>query len=499
MDGYSRLIPAVRKFPSATNGAGFKPLADYVHAKGLKFGIHIMRGIPRQAVKQNTPIKGTTVRAADIGLTRHTCPWNPDMYGVDMKKPGAQEYYDSLFELYASWGVDFVKVDDIARAYDDVQKAEIEAIRKAIDKCGRPMVLSLSPGDTPLSRGEHVMRHANMWRISDDFWDRWQPLYEMFGRLEKWTKFRAEGAWPDADMLPFGIIEFKRPSNFTRPEQNLCMTLWCIARSPLIFGGDMTKLDRFTIDLLANPEVLAVNQASANNRQLSRQDDLVVWAADVPESRDRYVAFFNAQSRDAAPDLSRASFRSPVLRGAGSAADISVPIGKARKLVLFVSDAGDGFSYDHSVWVEPALSGPKGTLKLTDLRWRSARSGWGEPRINRTCENQPLLVNGAAVEGIGTHAPSLIVFDLPEGYDTFRARGALTQKGSVEFAVLADPSENTVPDRSPVVVSFADLGITGKARVRDLWRKEDLGVFTNSFSREIPLHSAGLYRVSPVN
>ena len=497
MDGYSRLIPAVRKFPSATNGAGFKPLADYVHAKGLKFGIHIMRGIPRQAVKQNTPIRGTTVRAADIGLTRHTCPWNPDMYGVDMKKPGAQEYYDSLFELYASWGVDFVKVDDIARAYDEVQKAEIEAIRKAIDKCGRPMVLSLSPGDTPLSRGEHVMRHANMWRISDDFWDRWQPLYEMFGRLEKWTKFRAEGAWPDADMLPFGIIEFKRPSNFTQPEQNLCMTLWCIARSPLIFGGDMTKLDRFTIDLLANPEVLAVNQASANNRQLSRQDDLVVWAADVPESRDRYVAFFNAQSRDAAPDLSQASFRSPVLRGAGSAADISVPIGNARKLVLFVSDAGDGFSYDHSVWVEPALSGPKGTLKLTDLRWRSARSGWGEPRINRTCENQPLLVNGAAVEGIGTHAPSLIVFDLPEGYDTFRARGALTQKGSVEFAVLADPSEKTVPDRSPVVVSFADLGITGKARVHDLWRKEDLGVFTNSFSREIPLHSAGLYRVTP--
>ena len=177
--------------------------------------------------------------------------------------------------------------------------------------------------------------------------------------------------------------------------------------------------------------------------------------------------------------------------------DISVPLAKARKLVLCVSDAGDGFAYDHSVWVDPVLSGPKGTMKLTDLRWRSAKAGWGEPRVNRTCENQPLLVNGAAVEGIGTHAASVIVFDLPEGYDTFRARGALTQKGSVQFAVLADPDEKVIPDLSPVAVTFADLGITGKARVRDLWKQEDLGVFTNSFTREIPLHGAGLYRVTP--
>jgi hypothetical protein len=260
----------------------------------------------------------------------------------------------------------------------------------------------------------------------------------------------------------------------------------------------MTKLDPFTIKLLANTEVLAVNQASANNRQLSRQGDLIVWASDVPGSHDRYVAFFNAQSKEAAPDLSQANYKSPVLRGVGSVVEMSVPIGKARKLMLFVSDAGDGFAYDHSVWVEPVLCGPKGTLKLTNLRWRFASSGWGEPRVNRTCDNQPLLVNGTAVEGIGTHAVSVIVFDLPEGYDMFRARGALTQKGTVEFAVLADPVEKTIPDRSPVAVSFADLGISGKAQVRDLWKKEELGAFTNSFSREIPLHGAGLYRVSPV-
>ena len=232
LDAYSRLQPAVKKFPSAAQGAGFKPLADYVHSKGLRFGIHIMRGIARQAVRNNTAIFGTTARAADIADTRSTCSWNPDMYGVDLTKPGAQEYYDSLFALYAAWGVDFVKVDDIARPYDDVQRREIEAIRRAIDKTGRPIVLSLSPGDTPIERGEHVMRHANLWRISDDFWDRWEPLHGMFGRLDKWTRHRAAGAWPDADMLPFGLVEFGRPTRFTQDEQTTCMTLWCIARSP---------------------------------------------------------------------------------------------------------------------------------------------------------------------------------------------------------------------------------------------------------------------------
>ncbi|MDR1011630.1 MAG: glycoside hydrolase family 27 protein, partial [Opitutaceae bacterium] len=252
MDTHSRLIPAPNRFPSSAGGAGFKPLADYIHAKGLRFGIHIMRGIPRQAVRANTPILGTTARAADIADQSSICKWNPDMFGVDMSKPGAQAYYDSLFKLYASWGVDFVKVDDIARPYDATQQAEIEAIRKAITASGRPIVLSLSPGDTPLARGAHVMTHANLWRISDDFWDNWKLLLEMFPRVDKWTPYRTEGAWPDADMLPFGIIRFDKPTRFTRDEQILCMTLWCIARSPLILGADMTKLDAFTLSLLTN-------------------------------------------------------------------------------------------------------------------------------------------------------------------------------------------------------------------------------------------------------
>jgi alpha-galactosidase len=504
MDEYSRLVPAPNKFPSATNGAGFKPLADYVHAKGLKFGIHIMRGIPRQAVKQNTALLGTTLRAADIANIRSTCPWNPDMYGVDMSKPGAQDYYDSLFALYASWGVDFVKVDDISRAYDNVQRAEIEAIRKAIDKTGRPIVLSLSPGDTPIERGEHVMNHANLWRISDDFWDRWPPLYEMFGRLEKWTKYRAEGAWPDADMLPFGIVEFTRPTRFTKDEQILCMTLWCIARSPLIFGGDMTKLDAFTRELLTNPEVLAVNQASAGNRQLSRREDLIVWTADVPGSEDKYVALFNAQDNSDPFDLSKSDYRSRRLRGEPKAEviDIEVPIRGARRLVLAIGDGGNGPHYDHAVWIEPKVSGPTGTLKLTALDWKLATAGWGEARKNRTVDDRPITLNGSELEGIGTHAVSIIEFELPAGYETFTARGMISEgsqgRGALQFLVLVDPEKKEQPERSAVSVAFNDLGFSSKAKVRDLWAKEDIGVFEGTFGRELPLHGSGLYRISPV-
>ena len=293
MDKFGRLLPAPQKFPSAADEAGFKPLADYVHAQGLKFGIHLMRGIPRQAVKQNTPILGSDKHAADIAITSNICMWNPDMFGVDATKPGGQAYYDSLMALYASWGVDFIKVDDLSRPYDDVQLAEVEAIRRAIDKTRRPIVLSTSPGETPLARGEHVADHANMWRISDDFWDNWASLRSQFKRLHDWTPHRRAGAWPDADMLPLGRVEFGRPTRFSPDEQFTLMTLWSIARSPLILGADMTQLDEATLALLTNDEVLAVNQASAGNRQLFEKGELIAWVADVTGSKDKYLAVFN--------------------------------------------------------------------------------------------------------------------------------------------------------------------------------------------------------------
>lgn len=81
---------------------------------GLKFGLHLMRGTPRLAVERNLAIPGTPYRAADIADRTNGCYWNPDMCGVDMAKPGAQAYYNSVFDLYASWGLDVIKVDDMS-------------------------------------------------------------------------------------------------------------------------------------------------------------------------------------------------------------------------------------------------------------------------------------------------------------------------------------------------------------------------------------------------
>jgi hypothetical protein len=308
MDEFGRLLPAENRFPSAAGGKGFKPLADYVHSKGLKFGIHLMRGIPRQAVGNNTPIKGTAFHAADIADKTNICPWNPDMWGVDMTKPGAQEYYDSVFALIASWGVDFVKVDDLSRPYLR-NRPEVEAIRKAIDKTGRPIVLSLSPGETDLKGADHVVQNANLWRISDDFWDRWPTLVSQFERLRKWSEAAppAPGRWPDADMLPLGTLDQgRRQTRFTSDEQVTMLTLWSIARSPLILGADLTKLDDATLALITNDEVLAVNQRGARPRQLFNRDGLVAWISDAPDG-NKYLALFNTKTAPTGDNIRVAS------------------------------------------------------------------------------------------------------------------------------------------------------------------------------------------------
>ncbi|MDP1026827.1 glycoside hydrolase family 27 protein [Sphingomonas sp. KR1UV-12] len=298
MDGYGRLIPAPNRFPSSADGSGFTRLAADVHRMGMKFGIHLMRGIPRLAVKKNLPILGTRYRAADIADTTSICPWNPDMYGVDMRKPGAQAYYDGVFKLYAGWGVDFVKMDDMSRPYD-AHAPEIEGAHKAIANTGRPMMLSLSPGETPVIRGGHVREYAQMWRISDDFWDEWAMLEAQFTRLENWNPWRRPGAWPDADMLPLGRLALgKRDTKFTPDEQCTLMTLWSIARSPLIMGGDLRHLDAPTLALLTNRAVLAVNQASTDNQPHFVEDGTRIWSA-KPEGAptDRYLALFNTTDK----------------------------------------------------------------------------------------------------------------------------------------------------------------------------------------------------------
>lgn len=296
-DGFSRLIPAVNRFPSSADGNGFKPLANYVHSLGLKFGIHILRGIPRQAVHQNTPILGTSITARQIAHTASICRWNTDMYGVNPKAPGSAEYYNSLFKLYAEWGVDFVKVDDIANHY---AQDELDLICRAIKESNREMVLSISPGPTPYEKREHLRENVNMWRITDDFWDRWDLLYDMFDRAELWHDEAIEGHWPDCDMLPIGAIsQCYNPNNwtdFTKDEQKTMMSLWCMVRSPLMIGAEMTKLDEFSLSLLTNTELLGILNKSHNSRLLFRNKhvhkELIGWYAENADG-EYFIALFN--------------------------------------------------------------------------------------------------------------------------------------------------------------------------------------------------------------
>jgi hypothetical protein len=309
MDGYGRLMPAVNKFPSSVHGAGFKPLADYVHALGLKFGLHIMRGIPRGAVKANAPILGTPYHAGEVADTTNGCVWNPDMWGIDVRHPGGQAYYDAIAKLYASWGVDFVKADDMGS--HRFQPLEIRALRGALDRTGRPIVLSISPGPAPLDSATFFAQHAQMWRISDDFWDDWELVLRQFDYARDWARFVGDHyTWPDADMLPLGRLRCTdstgqgTPTRLTPDEQRTVMTLWSIFRSPLIIGGELATLDAPTLALLTNREVLGVNQEGEVPRQVLERPGMRAWTSDVPGSADRYIALFNLGSERRTIELS---------------------------------------------------------------------------------------------------------------------------------------------------------------------------------------------------
>ena len=309
MDQYGRLIPDTVKFPSAMGGIGLKALADYVHGKGLKLGIHVMRGIPWNAVSKNTPIKGTHYFAEDIVDLQDTCSWSQIMKGVNMEKPGSQEYYNSIFELYAEWGVDYVKVDDIA---PPLHANEVIGVQKAIVNSKAPIILSISPGAIPPDQRNFLAKHAHLFRISRDFWDNWKLLKGQFNICNKWDSIHTPGHWPDADMLPIGKLRknggddfialqlessvdkiSNEYSRFTDAEKYTLMTLWCIFRSPLMVGGYLPENDSVTFKILTNEEVIAVNQKSENNHEIRNEKGIIIWTAEQPETNAKYVALFN--------------------------------------------------------------------------------------------------------------------------------------------------------------------------------------------------------------
>lgn len=295
IDEFGRVQPDPVRFPSSAGGRGFAPLAARVHELGLKFGIHIMRGIPRLAVERDLPVQGAEATAAAVADPANVCEWNPHYLGLDHSKPGAAAYYRSIADQYALWGVDFIKADDLLWPY---QAAEIEALSTAIETAPRAIALSLSPGrDLSAAHLEHLRKHATMWRICDDLWDRWDDVEANFARLARWAPLAGPEGWPDADMLPLGRIGIRaergepREGALTLAERRSLVTLWVMARSPLMIGGDLPTSAPETIALFTNDDVLEVLRESTGNRELLRERDLVVWAAERGETR--WVAVFN--------------------------------------------------------------------------------------------------------------------------------------------------------------------------------------------------------------
>ena len=312
LDAHGLLMPSLGRFPSAANGAGLKPLGDWVHTQGLKFGVHVVRGIPKQAVDANLPIAGSNFRSAEAADSSDLCPWDDGNYGVKDNAAG-HAYYDSMVKQYADWGVDYIKIDCIAdHPYKPV---EIRQVSEAIQHSGRAMVLSLSPGPTNILHAEEVGRLAQMWRIADDSWDGWDfapkdwpnGVLTGFKKLSEWHAYAKPGHWPDADMLPFGSLTphpgwgEPRESRLTPIETRTMFTLWAIARSPLILGANLTKMDDGLKALLTNKAVIAVNQTAWESYPVDglKQSDARIWVALVGprEQPYHYLAAFNLSDK----------------------------------------------------------------------------------------------------------------------------------------------------------------------------------------------------------
>jgi hypothetical protein len=369
IDANGRYLPAMSKYPSATGGTGFTSLANQIHAMGLGFGIHIMRGLPRKSYDAHLPIAGSSYTTSDAGNPNDSCPWDTHMWGVRGDTVAGQAWYDALFQQYASWGVDFVKVDDMFNnTTKQYHQAEADAIRKAIDKTGRAIVLSFSPGPDDTSTlpnaSSNLNQNANMWRVVNDFWD-YNALTDLEGAFMQAAAWQGvtgltPGHWPDLDMLPLGYLGPRNEwhasgqTTFSQNEQVAIMSLWAMLPSPLMFGGNPMDLDSdpWTLALLTNEEILAVNQDALGAR--GRRTEVPggeVWARELSGGR-KAVGFFNRGTQDAMMSVEYSQLdmgQAPVVRdlwhradvvAAGDSLSVNVPAGAALVYTLSLPSTG---------------------------------------------------------------------------------------------------------------------------------------------------------------
>lgn len=539
LDEYGRYLPSPTRFPSAMKDGkniGFKAIADSLHAMGLKFGIHIMRGMPKYVLEDSASYKLSGAEDATwsnvYAAKTSTCSWLQDNLTVQNNKYG-QLYYNSLANLYASWGVDFIKVDDMSRPF---YKDEIKMLRNAIDQCGRPIVLSLSPGKTALSNAQDCLDMANQWRMMDDLWDRWSDVNAVFSVASSWASYYRTGNYADCDILPLGHIDMTvadngyctagsgRDSKLTKDEQYTTMTLWGICHSPLFFGGDLTMNDTFTNSLLTNEDLLHCHAYGENAHQVYDNDGQICWTSKDPDSNNRYLALFNADAGSGWIYYTKALYTSSILAyttdGHCEDVDIKIPSGTT-KLCLVTDDGGDGNSYDHGDWINPTFITSEGKeINLTsDYKIEQYTNSY----YNVINENKNVYGTGKMSvlsttydRGFSMDANALTVFTVPDGATEFKVKFALDDTGigqtnattSVRFLIF-DGNPRTDIENSPYkntdttskfTVDLTTVGFDATQNVKfyNIWNGTDEGTFKASeFSTTVNSHGTKFYKLVP--
>lgn len=532
LDEYGRYVPSPTRFPSAMvdgRNAGFKTLADSIHSMGLKFGIHIMRGLPKYILDDPEAyrLKGCETAAWSEVYTSTTpeCTWLKDNLTVRRNDYG-QLYYNSIVDLYAEWGVDFIKVDDMSRPYHN---EEIEMLRHAIDQCGRPIVLSLSPGKTTYDQIDHLHQNANQWRMMDDLWDRWDDVKAVFEEAAYWSQYHVRGCYADCDMLPLGRISMTvrdagycnadagRETRLTKDEQRTLMTLWGICHSPLFFGGELTQNDDFTNSLLTNRDYLRMHAAGVNARALTSHQGRIVWTSEDPDNGARWLAMFCTEAGNGWIYDDQALYDSETVAYTtdGHRVDVSIALPEGTsELALVVDDAGDGNSYDHGDWLNPTFIS-RGGYEVA-VTGDFIQSTYTNSFYNTIHENvnvygtAPMTVLGTKYErGFATDARAMILVNVPDSIVAFRATGALDDTGigqdgattSIRFLVFDhDPRVAATDDPATAVVAcdLAQFGYaaTDTLTIIDVWSGETVTRMTaGAFSIEIPAHGTRLFRI----
>ncbi len=529
IDEYGRYLPSPTRFPSCmVNGKneGFKALADKIHKMGLKFGIHIMRGVPKSVVGSSYKLKGSeqTAWSQVYNGTTSPCTWLKDNLLVRNNEAG-QLYYNSIMDLYAEWGVDFLKIDDLSRPfYTD----EIHMIRKAIDQTGRPIVLSLSPGKTQYQYAEECLQNANMWRMMDDLWDNWSAVDAVFNEANEWSQYARPGNYADCDMLPLGQIAMTigdqgftnadkgRWTLLTQNEQMTMMTLWGICHSPLFFGGEMTKNDAFTLSLLNNEEYHRMHKYGINAHQVNNDEDngRVVWTSKDPVTGNRWLALFQRDNNRWIAG-NKALYKSETVAyttdGHAVNVDIEWPQG-AKTLVLVVDDGGDNFNYDHGDWINPTLVLRDGTE--VELTGTYKTRQYTKSYFNRVYENKnvdhggKMKVMGTTYDrGFSTDANAAIFFTIPDNMDVvrFKAMAAADDSGigqtgattSVRFMVF---DQNPLTDEQEDYAARSGLisrtGTKSKVLEADITDAEQLKIFVSNYGDGFAYDRADL--INPV-